>query len=455
MIHSASTAALGEKTQQSFIPTPDAVKAKGCDYDKLYPKVFSSPATYIRFSSTVEESVGVPYCMDDQDVAVLAKLNEGKDVSGNSRKDKLSNCSEDAFEEVMSFFEETSARLQPFADIDKSPVPSFDEMEQNIDENLSTEAQKWLKLIYTHWMLRKDSKAIMPTVKLRLLDNTSDADDADPYVCFRRREVRQTRKTRGRDAQIAEKLKKLRLELEQSRVLVQMVNQREQLNKQSLETNRKVFEERGRLKKVKQEKGIIGEKGEDEELLVNQRVRRPELTIPRRHFTNIFPACTKAQSSPKRGRRPSTDHQATRPTTTQHRSPGGRDRDSFLGGATSRGPRPVGEDRRYEEATARQLEQGLGGPDLAAHHTSRRVNRGTTQMGVPAFAAGSLLPHAATYAAFRRLAKGRRHRNARCVRSALASTRAAGQSRRIARPRDNHSVHARRMAAVALLGRET
>lgn len=271
MKQGATTAGLGEKTQQSFIPTPDATKAKGIEYDKLYPKVFSSPATYIRFSSTVEESIGVPYCMDDQDVAVRARLNEGKDFNGNNRKDKLSNCSEDTFEEVMSFFEEASSRLQPFADIDKSPVPTFDEMEQNIDENLSLDAQKWLKLIYPHWVSRKDSKAIMPTVKLRLLDNTSEADDADPYVCFRRREVRQTRKTRGRDAQIVEKLKKLRLELEQARTLVQFVNQREQLNKQSLETSRKVFEERGKLKKVKSERGIIGEKGEDEELLVNQR----------------------------------------------------------------------------------------------------------------------------------------------------------------------------------------
>lgn len=301
----ATTAALGEKTQQSFIPTPDATKAKGIQYDKLYPKVFSSPATYIRFSSTVEESVGVPYCMDDQDVAVLSKLNEGKDVSGNTRKDKLSNCSEDTFEEVMSFFEETAAQLQPFADIDKSPVPTFDEMEQNIDETPSLEAQKWLKLIYPHWMLRKDSKPIMPTVKLRLLDNTSDADDADPYICFRRREVRQTRKTRGRDAQIVEKLKKLRLELEQARQVVHMTQQREQLNKQSLELSRKVFEERGKLKKVKSERGIVGEKGEDEELLVNQRVRA---TLPTDHGdlpTNI------SQPAPKpKARQNTTDARA-------------------------------------------------------------------------------------------------------------------------------------------------
>lgn len=293
----ATTAALGEKTQQSFIPTPDATKAKGIEYDKLYPKVFSSPATYIRFSSTVEESIGVPYCMDDQDVAILAKLNEGKDVNGNNRKDKFGNCTEDTFEEVMSFFEQACS---PFADGDKSPVPSFDEMEQNIDENISLEAQKWLKLIYPHWMLRRDNKAIMPTVKLRLLDNNNDADDADPYVCFRRREVRQTRKTRGRDAQIVEKLKKLRLELEQARTLVQFVNQREQLNKQGLETSRKVFEERGKLKKVKSERGIIGEKGEDEELLVNQRVSQPLLTDCGERTTDV------SQPAPKPKARPST-----------------------------------------------------------------------------------------------------------------------------------------------------
>jgi enhancer of polycomb-like protein len=305
MRQGATTAGLGEKLQQSFIPTPDATKAKDIEYDSLYPKVFSSPATYIRFSSTVEESVGVPYCMDERDVAVLTRINEGKDINGNSRKGKLDKCTEDAFEEVMSFFEKSCSELQPFADIDKSPVPSLDEMEQNIDESLTSEAQRWLKLLYPHWMSRKNSRPIMPTVKLRLLDNTSEADDADPYVCFRRREVRQTRKTRGRDAQIVEKLKKLRIELETARTLVTYVNQREQLNKQSLETNRKVFEERGKLKKVKSERGIIGEKGEDEELLVNQRVSRPLLTDVGRQLTDF------TQPAPKpKARQGTTDTRA-------------------------------------------------------------------------------------------------------------------------------------------------
>lgn len=442
----ATTAALGEKTQQSFIPTPDATKAKGIQYEKLYPKVFSSPATYIRFSSTVEESIGVPYCMDDQDVAVLAKLNEGKDVSGNTRKDKLSNCSEDTFEEVMSFFEETSARLQPFADIDKSPVPTFDEMEQNIDENLSTEAQKWLKLIYPHWMLRKDSKPIMPTVKLRLLDNTSDADDADPYICFRRREVRQTRKTRGRDAQIVEKLKKLRLELEQARQVVHMTQQREQLNKQSLELSRKVFEERGKLKKVKSERGIVGEKGEDEELLVNQRVRGPSLTDHGDLPTDIITACTQAQSSPEHNRCACTNDQDPGPATPECRSTNDRERTAIAGRTASRDLRPVGEDGRYQEAAAPQLEQRLGGQDLAAHHTPGRVNRRAAKVGILTFTTRSVVPHAATNAAFRRFAEGWRHRDARCIGSTFATARTTSQSGCFSRPRNHYPVNARRVA---------
>ena len=272
VINSANAAALGAKSaKQNYIPTPDAVKAKGVKYDDLYPKTFSQPSTYIRFSSTVEDSIGVPYCMNDDDVEFLGKLNDGKDVDGKPRKDKLSQCTEDTFEEAMNFFEETSARLQPFTTVDNAPILSLDEMERSIDDSVPLEVQKWLKHIYKYWVVKKGSRPLMPTIKVRVLDTSTEADDADPYVCFRRREVRQTRKTRGRDAQVVEKLKKLRLELEQARQLVQMVAQREQLNKEDLEMSRKVFEERRKLKDVKVNKQIIGEKGEDEELLVNQK----------------------------------------------------------------------------------------------------------------------------------------------------------------------------------------
>lgn len=278
MINASNAAALGAKqTKQNYIPTPDAARANGVKYDELYPRVYKDPATYIRFSSTVEDSIGVPYCMNEGDVDFLAKLNDGRDVDGRERKgaDKLAQCSEDTFEEVMNFFEETSARLQPFANVDNAPILSREEMERAMDgeDGLSPGAQKWLKPVYIYWVLRKGSRPLMPSIKVRVLDTGSEADDADPYVCFRRREVRQTRKTRGRDAQVVEKLKKLRLELEQARQIVQTVVQRERLNKEGLESSRKVFEQRKQLKEVKVAKGIVGDKGDDEELLVNQKVR--------------------------------------------------------------------------------------------------------------------------------------------------------------------------------------
>lgn len=96
-----------------------------------------------------------------------------------------------------------------------------------------------------------------------------DTDDADPYVCFRRREVRQVRKTRGRDAQSTEKLKKLRKELEDARQLMAMVKQREMTRRDMLAVDRQLFEQRVELKKIKRALGI---KGDDEDL-INQKVR--------------------------------------------------------------------------------------------------------------------------------------------------------------------------------------
>ncbi|CAK4030975.1 Enhancer of polycomb 1 [Lecanosticta acicola] len=267
-------------SHQSYIPTPDAVKARGVKYDELYAKSFSQPATYIRFSSTVEDTIGTPYCMNEDDAKFLEQLNDGKDVNGQPLKDKSAQCSEDTFEEVMDFFEETSQRIQPFANVDSAPVLTLDEMLQNKQEDLSGGAEKFLKPLYQYWVSKKGSRPLMPAIKVKVLDTTSEADDADPYVCFRRREVRQTRKTRGRDAQVVEKLKKLRIELEMARNLVASVREREHLNGQNLKLSRTVFEQRKSLKEVKVAKNIVGEKGEDEELLVNQKPvvkpKRPE-----------------------------------------------------------------------------------------------------------------------------------------------------------------------------------
>jgi enhancer of polycomb-like protein len=100
------------------------------------------------------------------------------------------------------------------------------------------------------------------------LETGQDTDDADPYVCFRRREVRQVRKTRGRDAQSTEKLRRLRKEMEDARQLMALVKQREMTRREILKVERTLFEQRSSMKDVKRKLGI---KGDDLDL-INQKV---------------------------------------------------------------------------------------------------------------------------------------------------------------------------------------
>jgi len=256
-----SAAQTGGKIASLYIPTPETVQSK-LEYERLYPKRFQQPATYIRFSSTVEDCIGCPYCMNTDDDAFLKAMN--------AKKPKTAQCSEDQFEEVMNFFEETSAAKQPFAAVDNPPVLPFEEMESAYDETIEEYSRRFAKDIYEHWKaqrLKRGNTPLMPTLKF---ERNVETDDSDPYVCFRRREVRQARKTRGRDAQVAEKLKKLRHELEQARHLLHLVKQREYMRRDQLQLDRSIFEQRQKVKDMKRNLGI---KGDDEDL-INQKVRR-------------------------------------------------------------------------------------------------------------------------------------------------------------------------------------
>lgn len=124
-----------------------------------------------------------------------------------------------------------------------------------------------------------------------------ETDDSDPYVCFRRREVRQVRKTRGRDAQSVEKLKKLRKELEDARQLVALVKQREHTRREQLAVDRQLFEQRTSLRQVKRNLPDQYKEG-DEDVLVNQKVSM----VQKRH---TFGSELTNQSRRRRSRRKS------------------------------------------------------------------------------------------------------------------------------------------------------
>lgn len=288
----AAMAAAASGQSQLSIPTPET-KLSALNYNTLYPPKFSQPATYIRFSSTVEDSTGSPYCMTAEDDVFLKNLNR--------KRSKQSQCSEDQFEELMSSFEATAQLKQPFATIDNPPVVTLEDMELSFDETVSDGARIFARDIYTYWKdqrLKHSNRPLMPSLKF---ETGQETDDSDPYVCFRRREVRQVRKTRGRDAQVTEKLKKLRRELEDARVLLHNVRQREYLKRDQLAIDREIFEQRSAVKDTKRKLGIKG----DEEDLVNQKPSpkpKPQLTGPTLHRgmigRGLKPQLTRADGRP-------------------------------------------------------------------------------------------------------------------------------------------------------------
>ncbi|CAK7267945.1 Enhancer of polycomb-like protein 1 [Sporothrix epigloea] len=249
------------------IPVPPPLESD-IDYDALYARKFQQPVNYIRFSQTVEECIGCQYDMTEEDDEFLTVYNKKRPASGQ--------LSEDDFEQIMEVFEDTASVATPYASVDKTIVP-YDHMVSGLYELQLEKAMSHAKEIYEYWKQRRSDVggALHPTLKF---ETHQETDEMDPFVCFRRREVRQTRKTRARDIQSADKLKTLRRELEDGRQLVTLSYEREATKRELLLTDRAVYEQRAKLKLMKIRLGIRT----DEEDLVHQRPQKkkaPELSV--------------------------------------------------------------------------------------------------------------------------------------------------------------------------------
>lgn len=186
----------------------------------------------------------------------------------NARRPAAQRLSEDDFEKLMDVFEESAAHQTPFAAVDKTILP-YDNMVYGI--NSLADSAKLLphaKEMYGHWKSRRLALGNGPLHAALKFETHQDSDDMDPYVCFRRREVRQTRKTRARDVQSADKLKRLRRELEDGRQLVLLSHERELQKRDLLRLDKHIFEKRAQVKEMKVRLGI---KGDDADL-INQKV---------------------------------------------------------------------------------------------------------------------------------------------------------------------------------------
>ena len=205
--------------------------------------------------------------MDEEDEIALKQINV-------QLPESVKQCSEDHFEDVIAFFEETAQNKQPFAAVDSPPVLPLEELEEQYDNTVPPHVRIYAKFIYEHWKARRTATGNRPIAAQLKGETGAETDEADPYVCFRRREARQVRKTRNRDAHSAEKLRTLRRQLEDARNLLLLVRTREMARKAVLENDVKVFRLRAEVKDTKRKLGI---KGDDEDL-VNQKVRKLQST---------------------------------------------------------------------------------------------------------------------------------------------------------------------------------
>ncbi|KAJ1969522.1 Enhancer of polycomb-like protein 1, partial [Dimargaris xerosporica] len=246
----AAVSGHGEKVAPLYIPTPDASRSVA-DYDKFYRPRFAQPTSHIRFTGPVEEAMGCTYCMDEEDEEWLNTFNKGR--KGGQQ------VSEDAFEAVMAQYERLT-RDMVFTTPDD--IPSFADLDRRAQELLMP-LDPHANLFYEHWKDRRvahEYKPLMPILKFE--DGTRNSE-SDPYICFRRREVKQLRKTRRTDVHSMERLRKLQLELESARSLLEMVAKREKMRKESLVLEQIIFKQKCTVLDHRREAGHARDENDD------------------------------------------------------------------------------------------------------------------------------------------------------------------------------------------------
>lgn len=313
----------GDKEASSvYIPTPDASRIWP-DALKFYcGEPFVEPESYIKFSATVEDTLGVEYNMDETDQqffdGVLSKqVPKTRSKLENARDDsEFRPCSMLEFEAICDKFEKTVAEKQPYLSMDPSNLlsykellssilkemnlcvfddqPNLNQIEQNyistslLKEKLSKELdfepfvttfdkdrnstnsirsipvlmELFGETVYKHWSARKiarKGKPINPSLKFEDPNANEKDNDNDPYVCFRRREFRQARKTRRADNIGAERIRLLQKSLRRARDIIFSTCKRELLKLESWEAEQEIFKLRLEAKGVKRAVGIKGD----------------------------------------------------------------------------------------------------------------------------------------------------------------------------------------------------
>ncbi|KND00735.1 uncharacterized protein SPPG_03851 [Spizellomyces punctatus DAOM BR117] len=258
----------GRIHEQVIIPTPDASRVIS-DYSRFYSSTFHQPPSLIRFSTGIEDVIGCPYNLDEVDDTFLSEHRQKIDDGELPPEAELDEAQ---FENIMWALE--------LAGDDKvsGEPPTLEECQRFISrEEPSLMAQTAaISAVYPHWRHRRyvvrGGQAVQP--KLKLSEDWLLKPDNDPYVCFRRREVKTLRRPRRTDTHSLEKLRRLRDEMNRAKQILEMITNREAARKESIVLEHLIFEQRVLVRRLKKKLGIVTSEKESD---VSPDVRRKKL----------------------------------------------------------------------------------------------------------------------------------------------------------------------------------
>ncbi|KAI9094350.1 enhancer of polycomb-like-domain-containing protein [Phlyctochytrium arcticum] len=250
LIASQTASQTGRSHEQVIIPTPDASRVIS-DYARYYPKNYHQPPSSIRFSTPIEDVIGCPYNMDEEDDVFLA-AHQTKINAGELSADTV--MSEDLFEQIMYAFERAGD------DKVSGEPPSMDECRRFMERESASLLSRWSTVcaLYDHWKHRRYVLRNGQNIQAKLkLSEDWIGKDSDPYVCFRRREVKVLRRPRRTDTHSLEKLRRLRDEMHRAKTILELITNREAARKESIVLEHLIFEQRVLVRRLKKKLGIV------------------------------------------------------------------------------------------------------------------------------------------------------------------------------------------------------
>ncbi|PWA02124.1 hypothetical protein BB558_001753 [Smittium angustum] len=262
------------KAPSAYIPTPETRKVEDLKI-RWYGKRNPISKDRVRSILTVEDVCGPMYCMDEDDESWLNEYNSEIEVEIQKIKDNLVDfelengqpidadveiqrlnelkeklLSEDRFETLMDQLETVTMDMIFTKDSD---IPSLSQLFDHA-LNSALELEEDSSIVFDYWKKKRglfNFENIMPR-----LVTVDPPKNSNPYVCFRKREVKQIRKTRRADIKAVEQLQKIQLNLVCAAQILESVVNRESTKRDLLLLSKKSTEQRSLVLALRRHYGL-------------------------------------------------------------------------------------------------------------------------------------------------------------------------------------------------------